>query len=534
MTALAIEPARTLPNGRLYHSPWGLILFQEEGVARVVVGTNNTMIGKLAIWDTGLGKTHLAMASAALLYELGLVDQVIICCERNKVAEWIEDFEKFTALSVGKFYGPKRKRLYVDMPQVIVTVYETMKIEAAGPKGKRVGPGGPLTEAMRHRRVFLVYDEAPKLSGRGSELYKAHEFFIHAVRTDGHLRMLGLTATPTEKGDSEGYFNLWRILSPTRVGTVGWFEAEFVKYRDNFGRPKYTRWKLPEFANCVAPDVLRKRKTDEDVRHQFPAQVEEATHVSMGEAQRAFYKAVASLYDAPEGEFDARTPEQVEQHDRELVSVLRLAAGHPAAIARAQGKLARAITERIGADGLKAIGSAKTVELIARLKKLVRSQGDQVVVFTFFANTVLPVLLEELRGAGFSVVEHHSGLPENQQYEAQRMFKAGQAQIFLTSDAGARGLNFPNAQYVEHYEAAGKHDTYVQRMSRVNRMQDPNSTDHGTVTSNVFITEDSIEVGIAQSAMRRNAESEQIVDGGAVEDEFYVSAAMRRSLLGLR
>jgi SNF2 family DNA or RNA helicase len=528
VTSLAIEPARTLPNGRLYYSPWGLLPFQEIGVATVAVRTEDPCLGQIAIWDTGLGKTHLMMATVALLFELGLIDQAVVCCERTKVKDWIDDFEKFTALRVGMFYGPKRKRLYTDMPPVIVTVYETMRVEVAGPKGKRTGPGGPLTEMFRHKRVLLGYDEVSKLGGRRSALYKAHEFFINAVRKDGHLRVLGLTATPTEKGDTEGYFNIARLLAPNLAPTVAEFEAEHVKYRDIYGRPVYRKWTLPDFRQRIAPAILRKRKTDSDVIDQFPKQVEEATHVEMGDAQKAFYRAVECIYDPPEGEPDRRTEEQMAADDRKLFMVLRLIAAHPLSLSRTKIPLAKQITEKIGIEGLRAIGSAKTEELIKRLRKLC-DQDSQVVLFTFFAESVLPILLEEIRNAGFTVVEHHGGMTPVAQYRAQDAFKKGEVQIFLTSDAGARGLNFGQAAYVENYEATPIHDTYIQRMNRVNRLD----SIHPSVTSNVFILDGTVEERMARSALRRNEEAELVIEDD-IADENYVSAEMRKELLGYR
>jgi SNF2 family DNA or RNA helicase len=527
MTLAVVEkPNKVLPNGRLYHSPLGLFPFQEEGVAKSYLLLQNH--GVIAVWDTGTGKTHLSMALSALLYEMGEIDYVLVSCERNKLKDWVDDFSKYTNLSVRLYHGPKRKTLLTAMPQILVSTYETVKADCkAEVKGKRTGLGGPLTEALRDKRVLLVYDEITKLRTRSSANYHAHEFLINAIRKNGTAKVVGLTGTPVEK-DIEDYFNILRLVAPETVGTVGWFETEYIKSRDMFNRPSFYRERLPEFASRVSPAIIRKRKTDPDVIAQFPRQVEEVTHVTLSETQQKFYKTIKNIYEPPEGEEDRRSPEEVAIDDRRLFSVLRLIAAYPEALSRAQGLLARQITQHMGIEALRATGSSKTDEFLARMKSLA-NQNDQIVAFTFFGQAVLPLLARDLRKTGISVVEHHGGQSVGEQSEAQRIFKAGQSQIFLSSDAGARGLNFGNASYVDNYEAPALHSIYIQRINRIHRIDSV----HPSVTCHTYIADNTIEVGLANSASTRNEYQDIMIDSDTESDENFISAALRREILGL-
>ena len=61
--------------------------------------------------------------------------------------------------------------------------------------------------------------------------------------------------------------------------------------------------------------------------------------------------------------------------------------------------------------------------------------------------------------------------------------------MFLSSDAGAYGLNFQEARYVINYEPTYSWDTLMQRSERINRAD---SYLDG-LTSYVYVTEDSVE-----------------------------------------
>ena len=101
--------------------------FQARGVALGYLRREN-----LVIWSTGLGKTHFAMAQAALLAEDGLIDHVLVVCESNKIKEWVGDFRVYTNFQrVERYMGAARQQLLADLPQVLVTTYETSRNDGA-------------------------------------------------------------------------------------------------------------------------------------------------------------------------------------------------------------------------------------------------------------------------------------------------------------------------------------------------------------------------------------------------------------------
>lgn len=467
--------------------------------------------------------THLAMAVACLLIEDNIIDHMLVVAEQNKVKDWAnDDVPKHTDLTAGIYLGPRRAKTLADPPQVIVTTYETFRNDVAKfrAKSNAIIGSGPLLEWMRSKRVLLVYDEITKLRGRTSKLHIAHDYALNRTlrRHGSWVRTLGLTATSVERSP-EDIFNVARILAPDLAGTVEGFQQDYIAAWDIFGNPcqfknifRPGNEKMPwdgyttPLIEKLAPLVLRKRKSDADVRDQFPAMIEEPpTFVELGARHQDFY-------DAVEEEFaDADPYEQ-----RVVFGLLRQIAGHPRSLLRSQGKYARALVEMVGEDGLNAMGSAKEDHLIERIHRLGSQQG---VAFTFYGQSILPLLQERMQHEGISLVVNHGGLSPDQRYQAQQRFKAGDAQIFLSSDAGARGLNLGVGSWLCHYELPLLFSVFRQRSDRIHRID----SIHDSVNVESVIAARTIEDSVAEVLLKRNQWSDAI--DHAIHDEDYIEDA---------
>lgn len=519
------------PRQPLYHSPWGLLDFQALGCAYCYERLNN-----LAVWDTGIGKSHLAMATACLLFEDDLIDIVLLIAEKDKLMpdEWPRDFATYTDLTVGiyhKISPTKRAQMRENLPRVLLSTYETIRndaarlVEVVKAKGKKTKKlvAGELTEALRGKRVLIVYDEMPKLANRGSGLHKAHALMIDDLGKFGEVRILGLTATPFRR-DPEGYYNLGRLVTPQTVGTVASFEKDHIAARDIFGKP--SRFKnldarecepgVVPFAEKMRPVLLRKRKTDPDVIEQFPKTNEEPPrYVHLGDRHQEFYLAVEALSDDCD-----------EWAQRQFFMLMRQIAGHPMSLLRSDGKIARSIASEVGEAGLRSLGSAKLDRLVTDLVPIVHGQGALVVVFTFFANTILPILWEGLEEAGISVAPNAPFLSDRDRALFKQEFKAGKRQVFLSSDAGAKGINLPEATYCFEYESALTHENRTQRLNRIHRIDSP----HQLVTFRTYVAYDTVEEPIVHGVLQGNDWSDRLLEDDDLGDDF-ITADQRREML---
>lgn len=534
--APVFTPARELPNGRLFHSPLGVFGFQADGLADLYMRTEPEADGGgIAVWDTGIGKTVLGLLLAAYLWEDRQIDQVMVICERNKVREWQADFERFTGFSVLRYHdaGRQRRLQRHGVPHVLVTAYETGRDElmhrvSTGSRGSGKAVDGPLVDALglRDKRVLWLFDEPIKLKNRSSALYQSYEYVLRQLRRGPHhQRVVGLTATPmdTEIGQA---FNVARLIAPDSQPSVGEFERDFTRGRDDYNRYIYLPGREQVYGRVYfQPIMIRKRKTDPDVIDQFPKLIEESDFVPMVKAHRDFYNVVMTMLDPPDGVEDPRSEDQIVADERRIWTLLRMTAGHPAAHLHVGNALSARIVEQVTAEGLRAIPSSKTIHLIEKLQKLVKGQGAQVILFEFYTSVITEVA-RELRAAGFTVGEYHGGIDEGARERNKAQFKAGQFEILFLSDAGARGINLQNAQYVIEYSTSTTYSNRVQRGNRNNRID----SQLPSTTLTTMVLDGTIEERLFARTIDRNETLDALV-GDTEGDTGFISASERRILL---
>lgn len=477
----------------------------------------------MLLWDTGLGKSVAALALSKLSFDFGDIDHVLLVCERNKLAEWVADFQAETGLGVRKHHGASRwKQMDAQgLPQVLITTYETAKLDGVVKEGPRkLGPGRLLT-ALEGLRVLVVYDEVAKLSNRSSATYKAHEHMLKILRKKAPTMVLGLTGTPIEKG-WEDAFNQMRLIAPEEVWPVTEFTKRCIRYRDVYRRPVYDTVQVREFADLVRPRIGRKRKTDPDVIEQFPPFTEEYRYIELSAPHREFYKVVE---------------EEIAERDRmgDLMT-LRVAASFPGALAWADGKteseFAQQIITMVGKDHLCGMPCLKEDEVSKLIRTVVMEQGRKMMLFTYFGQTVLPylaMLIEQVWDKKIPLFTYHGGQSGSINEQNKERFRKDEGgAILLGSDAMARGINVPEATTVVELESALTHAQRVQRLNRAHRMR----SDFGPVSALTLIAKDTIEEPIFENVLKRN-EMHDAFTGDDVSGEEYISAATRRELLAV-
>lgn len=537
----------------IYRSERGLYPFQVEGISQWL--TNGSM---LCTWETGCGKSHLVLAGGSLLFEEDMAGLLLVVCEQNKVPEWIADFEQFTTLRVRKYGGSPAQRQKIreqigqpDGPQVLVATYETSRndlggfVTVPGKKGRtrKEFQTGPLTDTLTQvaagAGLAVAYDECTRLgnryqaghrrlgrwiSARGSVVYRAHEAMLKSVRfTSGRLWVVGLSATPIETSPDNAFDEL-RLISPKTVGSIKSYEDNYVLYRDPFGKATYKNltatdknrepWVTP-FDELIAPVINHKSKSDPDVRAAFPEATEEPMYVTLHRDHLALYRAVQGLGGDP-----TLFPQGMTKEDEDvLFGLLRQIAAHPRAVllspaAAREGTMANVVVTTVGERVLSGIPCAKEDALVAKLETLVGDQRAQVVVFSFFGNSVIPLLHERLEAEGFRVATYTGSMSAAAKERAKAAFQAGEFDVFLCSDAAARGLNLPQAKYVINYEMCLTHARTTQRINRLSRI----GSGHDSITAFSMVAMETVEEAILGLNMRRQEWHEAILPNGHPDD----------------
>lgn len=105
------------------------------------------------------------------------------------------------------------------------------------------------------------------------------------------------------------------------------------------------------------------------------------------------------------------------------------------------------------------------------LAQLLLSLGDaSSIVFLNYRDSVERTN-EFLRSQGFATSLFHGGLEQQQREDALYKFSNGSANIFVSTDLGARGLDIPNIDNIIHYHLPECEDSYIHRVGRTARWE---------------------------------------------------------------
>jgi superfamily II DNA or RNA helicase len=408
-----------------------------------------------------------------------------------------------------------------NLPPALITTYETARDDLAvfPPKGSRsrtLAPG-PLAQALIGKRVLVIYDEVTKLGRRTSRLYKAHNWFLGQLRkaAPGCTRVIGMSATPMDT-DLENIFNEMRLIVPEYMPTVAEFDRRVVKSRHPvYGTPTYRSDGKEWFRSLCEPWILRKRKSDPDVREHFPPFTEKFVRLRMHPDQYRIYRLLEDL--AWSGDEHQEVPG--------LNVLLRQLAGDPWAVLEAarvgNSALVKMVAEEMG-DELQRCSSAKAEQLIHDAD-LIMAGGGKILVFTFYGQTVLPALVRRLGDR--PVYTYHGDMTDAERERQKTGFRDHRGgAIMVASDAGSRGMNMPYISYVAEYDVARTHATRQQRAGRGHRLGKPDP-----LTFMTYVLESTIEAANSmRSLLARNRDQDFILGDDQAED--YVTADDRREL----
>lgn len=494
----------------IYSNPRGLYEFQSKLTAYSIYRPSNLLIA-----DAGLGKSHIGLATAAVMIEDGTIDHSIFVVEGNKVDEWMEDFAEFTEFSLTKFHGPKRS---LDLDKnVTLTTYHTFRdsLVEVDPADDRKLSDGEAIRALQGKRLLVVLDEAAVLAAsRTSRLYRAYERALREWRRDAEVRVLAMTATPMSTSP-ENYFNLGRLLRPDLLMTVAEFNAWYVVEFNDWGKAKKFK-NIDHLEQVMAPIILRKRKTDPDVIDQFPKVTERFSPVHLSKPHLAAYR---DLDDYIKGLPD----------DEQLpgFNALNAFVQHPGTVLTSGWQALPEWLERYGVEKIEKLKSSKVEAIIDWAKEVRGSTGGHIIFSR--SNNALVWLAKDMRTAGLDFVEFHGRRTDAQNRAAKAEFREGGATIMLASGKAERGINLPEAHYISMFDAPATHSSYLQRLSRGSRI---GSNVGGTLTVKTFITQGTIEQATVNLWQRRNQWSDQIQDADInPEDDKFVTAIMRRAMI---
>ena len=440
-----------------------LLLYQQEGVLHLAFGERALLADEM-----GLGKTVQAIAACELLARRRGIGRVLVVCPASVKAEWEEQVARFTDRDVRFVVGlrPQRLAAYRDPAFFTIVNYEQVLNDA-----------DDINQLLAPHVVVL--DEAQRIKNWQTKTARK----VKSLRSPFAFV---LTGTPVENRIDEVY-SIAQFLDPEIFGPLFRFNRDFYCL-DERGRPVDYQ-NLEELHRRLKPVMLRRRKAE--VEAQLPGRTVKTFFVPMAEEQRSRYDdyrapAVRLAYLAQ------RRPLTKEEFDRlqQLLACMRMVCDTPAILDP---------TCRI---------SPKLEELEGILMDLLEEPDRKIIVFSEWERML--GLVRELAGEmGVDCAWHTGSVPQLRRRAEIARFKQDPAcRLFLSTDAGAVGLNLQAASAVVNVDLPWNPAKLEQRIARAWRKHQTRA-----VTVINLVTEDSIEHSILHLLTHKQALADGVLDG---------------------
>lgn len=440
-----------------------LLPYQKEGAAHLAFHERALLADEM-----GLGKTVQAIAACELLARRKGIERVLVVSPTSVKAEWEDQIARFSDRDVRFVAGlrPERLKRYSEPAFFTLVNYEQVVRDA-----------DDINRLLRPDVVIL--DEAQRIKNWQTKTARQ----VKSLRSPFAFV---LTGTPLENRIDETY-SIVQYLDPEIFGPLFRFNRDFYELDDR-GRPVGYR-NLDAMHRRLRGVMLRRRKRD--VEKELPGRTVKTFFVPMAEEQAvryADYEYLARRLAA----IAERRPLTKEEFERlqQYLACMRMICDTPA-ILDPECRVC-----------------PKLEELEGVLEELLEDGERKIVVFSEWVR-MLELVRELAAEMGLDCAWHTGDVPQlRRRAEIARFRQDPACRLFLTSDAGATGLNLQMASCVINLDLPWNPAKLEQRIGRVWRKGQMQA-----VTVVNFVTEESIEHSILHLLAHKQTLADGVLDG---------------------
>lgn len=514
--------------------------YQESGFDRFLERDN-----LLLAFDTGLGKTATAIALAEELLETRQVKRVLLAVPASLKFQWAKSLAKFTDLPTVEV-EVEGAMITIPDPACCVIIEgkpyqrENVKYSAADDRKRLfkaaqepsveyviVGFDQLVDEWRQVKRLhcdFMVIDEASciKTATAKRTIAVKNRFSKVPFR-------LALTATPIENRPEE-VFSIMEWVDETVLGRYDFFDRTYIE-RDTWGNVE--RYKnLDTLHEKLTEAMVRKTRQDPDVAPFLPEVDHKTWHVSLDDSTWAAYKLMAQdlldSYDGAPGfsNFNVDAHYGAAKADQRgdksalgrLMSVheaMQMCLNHPTLVAKSASLYLT--TDNLGskyASELMLTGrelpatTPKLTFLQAKVFEILRADPEAKVLIFTRHKLMLRLMQDMLKPYGSEVYDGDMNV--RQKEAAITRFKTQpNTRLLLSSDAGAYGVDLPEANWLINYDITWGAGLARQKNGRHVRA----SSEHERVYIRDIVCDGTIEERKLDSQAFKNDISSGIIDG---------------------
>jgi SNF2 family DNA or RNA helicase len=444
-----------------------LYRYQAEG-ALFAVRAGRALIGD----EMGLGKTIQAIAAAEILARHFGLTKVLVICPTSLKYQWQSEILRFAGRESHVIAGGRaqRQQEYARSDFCKITNYEKLQ-----PDLDLIAGWAP---------DLVIVDEAQRVKNWNTIAARALK------RIDSPYAVV-LTGTPLEN-KLEELISIVQFVDQHRLGPT-WKLLHQHQVKDESGRVTgYTG--LEQIGQSLAPIMIRRRKSE--VLLQLPERTDQNLLVPMTEMQMLFHDENAEIVS------------KIVQRWRKMKFLSDID----------QRRLTCALQNmRMSCNSTYLLDQetdhgVKADELAALFDGLFEQPDAKAVVFSQWTRTH-DIVIRRLEARGIGYVSFHGGIPSEKRPALVERFRDDPAcRVFLSTDAGATGLNLQHASTLVNMDLPWNPALLEQRIARIHRMGQKRP-----VQIVNFVAKGTIEEGMLSVLAFKRSLSAGILDGGTGE-----------------
>lgn len=442
--------------------------YQAEG-ALFAARAGRALIGD----EMGLGKTIQAIAAMELLMKHFGVSRVLVVCPASLKYQWQSEMARFAGRQAEVVAGGKaqRREQFADDGFCRITNYEKLQ------------PDLDLIAAWAPELVIV--DEAQRIKNWNT-------IAARALKRIDSAYALVLTGTPLEN-KLEELISIVQFVDQHRLGPTWKLLHEHQVRDDETGRVVGYR-DLAAIGQTLAPVMIRRRKSE--VAQQLPSRRDQNLLVPMTEAQLELHNENADVVARIVQRW--RRTKFLSDKDQRLMTCalqnMRMSCN------------STYLLDQETDHGVKAD------ELATYLEDVFADPDEKAVVFSQWVRTH-EIVRRRLDERGIGYVLFHGGVPAEKRPELVARFADDpHCRVFLSTDAGAAGLNLQHASTIVNMDLPWNPALLEQRIGRIHRMGQKRP-----VQVLNFIAKGTIEEGMLSVLAFKRSLSQGVLDGAAGE-----------------
>jgi SNF2 family DNA or RNA helicase len=444
--------------------------YQKEAVGLVLARGN-----LLLAMTMGSGKTAVAITAIEAMAVDGRVRAGAVFVQNSTKFQWVREVEKWGGGSAQVIDGPKEKRIeqYRSAHKYRYTI---LNYDALIHDWEWITEYLPID--------FVIADEVTNIKSFKAKRSRR----LKSVGRCSPIR-LGMSGQPVENRPEE-LFSIMEFVDADVLGSFEKFDRTFVS-RDHWGRPKRYR-NLPLLKKTLSDAMFRRNR--EDIAEYLPKVLSVALPAPLDAASMELYDYVrtdlleviavaVSLgmggFDlmAHYGHGDSAESNKLKGEIMSRITTMRLLCDHPNLLRHSAddfddpetrtGSTYASLLKQMGKLDALPQTSDKLDALYEQVAEILsENDTNKVVIFSGF-KPIIAMMQAKYKG---SVVITGDVKPKDRDIAIVRFNTDINTRIFLSSDAGAYGVNLDGGSHLINYDLPWSAGAYAQRQSRIDRL----------------------------------------------------------------